>query len=141
MDKEIVVNSESENRVTECIGDDFEPASITEERDVQSPLTQVSDTEDYGQHLSDCDGLSGAWNKVEERDSPASVEETLHAVQAPQYQSLCAAAGNTVQSCDEDDEAESVGARMGRSSDELEKSIALHQRNIHRNRVCCVVSD
>jgi len=36
------------------------------------------------------------------------------------------------------DELDLFGTRGGRNASELEKSIAAHQRNIHRNQVCPV---
>ena len=135
--KGMVANSEIDNFATEYVGSALEPASTFEERDAQSPLTQVSDTEDYGQDLSDSCALMGSGSNEEDRGTLGSIEHAQSEAQS-QHHLLCSAASDAVQSCDED-EVVSMGARMGRSTDELEKSIAVHQRNIHRNRVCMCV--
>lgn len=81
--------------------------------------TLVSDVKDFDQICS----LSRS------DDSPeAKGEDTL------QHQHRYLSPARTLSS--DEDVVECTEARMGRSANEMEKSIALHQRNIHRNRVC-----
>ena len=132
-------NSESEELATECTLGDLQlvrGVEKKEERDVESPLsilTQVSEKEDYDQDLSF--GQSGSDDKELEVDPPVARTELNEETLSLEHPRHLSPLSNLVLSSDEDVE-ESVGSRMGRSADEIEKSIAHHQRNIHRNRVC-----
>ena len=83
-------------------------------------LTQVSEMEECDLDLDECCQLS---NEGREPSSPAASEGT---VSSPLRREVVSS---------DEEELDSAGARMGRSADDVERSIAVHQRNIHRNLV------
>ena len=83
-------------------------------------LTQVSEMEECDLDLDECCQLS---NEGREPSSPAASEGI---VSTPLRREVVSS---------DEEELDSAGARMGRSADDVERSIAVHQRNIHRNLV------
>ena len=97
-------------------------------------LTQVSELEDC--NLSDSLSLPESENEAVAREphTPSPIgNNSSPLVDCGMDEKE---AGGVVSSEDEEVEGVCEGVRMGRSAADIEKSIALHQRNTHRNRVC-----
>ena len=89
-------------------------------------LTQVSEMEECDLDLDECCQLS---NEGREPSSPAASEGI---VSSPLRREVVSS---------DEEELDSAGVRMGRSADDVERSIAVHQRNIHRNLVYIIIHD
>lgn len=122
--EEMAMVSETPDHTEGPVKDVGKKREECELKDGESP--EVSGVEDRGQGPIDSYALSGSDVEVDSLES--RVEETL---------GLSGHHLGLVRSLSSDEDmVECAEARMGRGANELEKSIALHQRNIHRNRVC-----
>lgn len=116
---------DTEGETSDCAQDSV--TDIEKESVCKGSQPLVSDVEDYDQHHM----CSLSKSDVEVESPEAKGEETLGSMR---HQHLYLSPERSLSS--DEDMVECAEARMGRSADEMEKSIALHQRNIHRNRVC-----